>query len=83
MILKQTNQELFKRQKKERYNKTKAAYRKARVLSVAEAQNQNDEKLQKEQEEKRLKETKAALRGVITFVKKVWKKLLIDYSVFI
>ena len=48
IILKQTNQELLKRQKKERYNKTRAAYRKARVLSVAEAQKKNDEKLQKE-----------------------------------
>ena len=44
-ILKQTNQELLKRQKKERYSKTKAAYGKARVLLVAEAQKKNDEKL--------------------------------------
>jgi hypothetical protein len=36
IILKRTNQELLKRQKKERCNKTRAAYRKARVLSVAE-----------------------------------------------
>ena len=36
-ILKQTNQELLKRQKKEHYNKTKAAYRKARVLLIAKA----------------------------------------------
>ena len=60
-ILKQTNQELFKRQKKEHYNKTKAAYRKARVLSVVEAQKKNNEKLQKEQKEKRVKERKVAL----------------------
>ena len=82
-ILKRTNQELLERQKKERYSKTKAAYGKARVLSVAEAQKKNDEKLQKEQEEKRVKERKAALRGVITFAKKVWKELPMDYSVFI
>ena len=81
-ILKQTNQELFKRQKKERYNKTRAAYRKAQVLSVAEAQKKNNEKLQKEQEKKRVKKRKAALWGVITFAKKVWKELLMDYSVF-
>ena len=61
IILKQTNQELLKRQKKERCNKTRAAYRKVQVLSVAEAQKKNDEKLQKEQEEKRVKERKAAL----------------------
>ena len=61
IILKWINQELFKRQKKERYNKTRAAYRKTQVLSVAEAQKKNDEKLQKEQEEKRVKERKAAL----------------------
>ena len=54
-ILKRTNRELLKRQKKERYSKTKAAYGKARILSVAEAQKKNDEKLQKEQEEKRVK----------------------------
>ena len=81
-ILKQTNQELLKRQKKEHYNKTKAAYRKARVLSVVEAQKKNNEKLQKEQKEKRVKERKAALQGVITFAKKVWKELPMDYSVF-
>ena len=82
-ILKRTNQELLKRQKKERINKTRAAYGKARVLLVAEAQKKNEEKLQKEQEEKRVKERKAALRGVITFAKKVWKELPMDYSVFI
>jgi hypothetical protein len=52
---------LLKRQKKECYNKTKAAYGEARVLLVAEAQNKNDEKLQKEQAEKGVKEKKAAL----------------------
>ena len=82
IILKRTNQELLKRQKKEHYNKTRAAYKKVRVLSVAETQKKNDEKLQKEQEEKRVKERKAALRGVITFAKKVWKELPMDYSVF-
>ena len=81
-ILKRTNQELLERQKKERC-KTKAAYGKARVLSVAEAQKKDEEKLQKEQEEKRVKERKTALRGVITFAKKVWKELPIDSSVFI
>ena len=46
-----------------------------------EAQKKNDEKLQKEQEEKRVKERKAALRGVITFAKKVWKELPMDFRV--
>ena len=36
-LLKRTNQELLERQKKERCNKTRAAYGKVRVLSVAEA----------------------------------------------
>ena len=48
-----------------------------------EVQKKNDEKLQKEQKEKRVKEKKAVLQGVITFAKKVWKELLMDYSVFI
>ena len=61
IILKRTNQELFKRQKKERCNKTRAAYGKAWVLLVTEVQKKNDEKLQKEQEEKRVKERKAIL----------------------
>ena len=82
IILKKTNQELLKKQKKERYNKTKAAYGKVRVLLVAKAQKKNDEKLQKKQEEKRVKERKATLQGVITFAKKVWKELPMDYSVF-
>jgi hypothetical protein len=83
IILKRINQELLKRQKKERISKTRAAYRKARVLLVVEAQKKNNKKLQKEQEEKRVKERKAALQGVITFTKKVWKELPMDYSVFI
>ena len=37
--------DILKRQKKERYSKTKATYRKARVLLVAEAQKKNKEKL--------------------------------------
>ena len=82
IILKQANQELLERQKKERCNKTRAAYKKVRVLSVAETQKKNDEKLQKEQEEKRVKERKTALQEAITFKKKVWKELLMDYSVF-
>ena len=82
IILKQINQELLKRQKKERCNKTRAAYGKAQVLLIAEVQKKNDKKLQKEQEEKRVKERKAALQGVITFAKKVWKELPMDYSVF-
>ena len=82
IILKRTNQELLEKQKKQRHNNTKAAYGKARVLSVAEAQKKNKEKLQKEQEEATAKERRAALRGVITFAKKVWKELPMDYSVF-
>jgi len=49
---------------------------------MAKAQKKNKEKLQKEQEEATAKERRAALRGVITFAKKVWKELPMDYSVF-
>ena len=44
-ILKRTNQKLFEKQKKQRYNKTKAAYGKAQILSMAKAQKINKEKL--------------------------------------
>jgi hypothetical protein len=55
------NQELLKKQKKLHYSKTKAAYGKVRVLSIAEAQKKNKKRLQKEQEEATAKERRAAL----------------------
>lgn len=79
---KRTNKELLEKQRQQRRKNTKTTYGKARVLSVAEAQKRTAERARKEQEASTEKERKAALRGVITFAKKVWKELLMDYSVF-
>jgi hypothetical protein len=72
----------MEKQKRQRYSKEKTLYRKARVLSVEEALKKLQQKEQKEQEEAAQKERRGALRGVITFAKKVWKELPMQDDIF-
>ena len=82
-ILQRINMELIKKQKRQRGGQGKTSYGKARVLSVREALQKNQEREQKEQVEAAQKERRMALRGVIGFAKKVWKELPMQDDLFV
>jgi len=75
--------ELIEKQKRQRKAQGKTSYGKARVLSVREALQKNQEREQKEQVEAAQKERRIALQGVIGFAKKVWKELPIQDDLFV
>jgi len=71
------NIELIEKQKRQRGAQGKTSYSKARVLSVREALQKNQEQEQKEQVEATQKERRKALRGVIGFTRKVWRTIFL------
>jgi len=77
------NTELIEKQKRQRQGKEKRSYGKARVLSVQEALQRNQEREEKEQEEALRKERNAALRGKVGFAKKVLKELPLQTDLFV
>ena len=81
-VLQRMNIELIEKQKRQRQG-GKTSYGKARVLSVREALQRNQEREQKEQVEAAQKERRKALRGVIGFAKKMWKKLPMQDNLFV
>lgn len=77
------NEELVKKQQKTRTKKTNSKpFKGARVLSMGDMIQMAEELEAKEQQEAEEKARKRALRGVVGFVKQVWKELSMGPDVF-
>lgn len=68
------NQQLVDKSKESRQRKTKKHFGAARVLTVEDALERKANREAQEQKKLDEKERKAALRGVVTFAKKVWSE---------
>ncbi len=81
-VLQQTNQKLLKKQQQWQKKQSQKAVENAQVLTV------NESKVMMQKKENRVKKLAIksaryhALRDKVEFVKLVWKKMAIDYSVF-
>jgi hypothetical protein len=73
-ILQFLNEDLVKKSKEGRQNKTKKHFGTARVLTVGEALKMKENREVKEQRVMEKKERAAALRGKVGFAKLVWKE---------
>lgn len=76
------NEELVKKQRKNRVKKNNKAFTGARVLCISDMIKQAEERREKEQKEEKEKARKKALRGVIGFAKQVWREMPMGPNVF-
>ena len=77
------NEELVKKQQKTRTKKTNSKpFKGARVLSMGDMIRRAEELEAKEQQEAEEKARRRVLRGVVGFVKQVWKELPMGPDVF-
>ena len=76
------NDELVKKQCKNRVKKNNKAFTGAKVLCMSDMIKQAEERREKEQKEEKEKARKKALRGVIGFAKQVWQEMPMGPNVF-
>jgi hypothetical protein len=76
------NETIVKKQQQSRCKRTKKHFGSTRILTVAEAQQRQQEQASNELQLQGEKERAAALRGKVGFAKLVWKEFKMDVDIF-